>query len=246
MVIVILPAYDEEHSIGTLLARIHDAMKSSGFECRVIVVNDGSRDDTAKVVDAYARDAAIERIDHPENLGLGDAVRTGLMRAVEIAGDHDIIVTMDSDNTHAPDLMFSMIETIRTGCDVVIASRYQAGARCTGVPFYRRILSRAGSWAFRLTFPTPNVRDFTSGYRAYRSSLIKSAFRAYGGEFVTESGFACTVDVLLKLRQLGARMGEVPLVLRYDFKYGISKMLVFRTIRDSLQLIVARRFGEGA
>lgn len=243
MVIVILPAYNEERSIGVLLTRVREAMRSSGFECRVIVVNDGSSDGTAAVVDELAREICIERIDHATNRGLGDAVRTGLVRALEIAENDDIIITMDSDNTHAPDLIFSMIEGIRAGYDVIIASRYRRGALCTAVPVYRRLLSRTGSWIFRVVFPTRNVRDFTSGYRAYRSSVIKSAFDAYGEEFVTESGFACTVDILLKLRELGATMNEVPLILRYDFKYGISKMLVFQTIRDTFQLIVSRKFG---
>jgi dolichol-phosphate mannosyltransferase len=94
-----------------------------------------------------------------------------------------------------------------------------------------------------LTFPTRGVRDFTSGYRAYRAGMLARAFDAYGEQFVAESGFACMVDILLKLRELGAVMSELPLILRYDFKYGISKMLVFRTISDTLRLLVTRRFG---
>jgi dolichol-phosphate mannosyltransferase len=136
-----------------------------------------------------------------------------------------------------------MVRGIREGHDVVIASRFRPGARILGVPLYRRLLSRGASWVFRLAFPTPGVRDFTSGYRAYRAELLRRAFETYGEQFFTESGFACAVDILLKLRGLGASMHELPLVLRYDFKYSISKMYVMRTLSQTLRLLVARRLG---
>jgi dolichol-phosphate mannosyltransferase len=152
---------------------------------------------------------------------------------------------MDSDNTHSPGLIAAMVRGIREGNDVVIASRFRPGARVMGVPFYRRVLSRAGSWVFRVTFPTKNVRDYTSGYRAYRADVLKRAFDTYGEQFVAESGFSCMVDILLKLRRMGAIVNELPLILRYDFKYGISKMMVVTTISDTLKLLVLRRLGGG-
>ena len=81
-------------------------------------------------------------------------------------------------------------------------------------------------------------------YRAYRAGVVKRAFDTYGGEFVAETGFSCMVDILLKLRRLDAIISEVPLVLRYDMKYGVSKMLVVRTVIDTLQLLVSRRLGR--
>ena len=84
-----------------------------------------------------------------------------------------------------------------------------------------------------------------SGYRAYRAGLLVRAFETYGEQFVAESGFSCMVDILLKLRKLDAIMCELPLILRYDLKYGISKMMVLRTIGDTLKLLGARRLGGG-
>lgn len=243
MVIVILPAYNEEEALPLLLERVQESMHENGFEYRVIVVNDGSSDGTAAVVDELKGRMPLERLDHERNLGLGEAVRTGLLHALEDAGERDVVVTMDSDNTHTPGLIAGMVRGIREGNDVVIASRFREGARIMGVPLYRRVLSRGGSWTFRLLFPTRNVRDFTSGYRAYRAPLLKRAFEVYGDQFVAQSGFSCMVDILLKLRALDAIMTELPLVLRYDFKYGISKMLVVRTITDTIRLALARRLG---
>ena len=62
---------------------------------------------------------------------------------------------------------------------------------------------------------------------------------------MAQSGFTCMVDILLKLRRLDAIISEVPMILRYDRKFGISKMLVVRTVVDTLHLIVSRRFGGG-
>jgi dolichol-phosphate mannosyltransferase len=244
MIIVTLPAYNEERSLPLLLERMRESMDENRLDYRVIVVNDGSSDGTARVVDELKGRMPLERIDHPANRGLGEAVRTGLLHALRGADDRDIIVTMDSDNTHTPGLIAGMVRGIREGNDVVIASRFRPGARIMGVPLYRRVLSRAGSWLFRAVFPTRGVRDFTSGYRAYRAGLLRQAFETYGDDFVAESGFSCMVDILLKLRRLGAIMNERPLILRYDFKYGVSKMHVLRTALDTLALLARRRIGK--
>jgi dolichol-phosphate mannosyltransferase len=245
MVIITLPAYNEEQTLPTLLERIREAMEENAIEYRVIVVNDGSTDATGETVDLLRDTMPLTRIDHAHNRGLGETIRTGLQAAIEGAKDRDIIVTMDSDNTHTPGLIARMVRAIREGNDVVIASRFQPGAHVRGVPFYRRVLSRVAGILFRVVFPTPGVRDFTSGYRAYRAGVVKQAFDTYGGEFVAESGFSCMVDILLKLRRLDAIMSEVPLVLRYDMKYGVSKMLVVRTTLDTLKLLLTRRLGLG-
>ncbi|HVN39276.1 MAG TPA: glycosyltransferase family 2 protein [Myxococcota bacterium] len=245
MVIITLPAYNEEASLPALLLRVKEAMEENGFEYRVIVVNDGSSDGTASAVEALRGKLPLELVDHGRNRGLGEAVRTGLLHALEGADDRDVIVTMDSDNTHTPGLIAGMVNGIREGNDVMIASRFRAGARIMGVPLYRRVLSRGASVLFRITFPTPGVRDFTSGYRAYRAELLRRAFETYGEDFVHESGFACMVDILLKLRRLGAIMNERPLILRYDFKYGVSKMHVLRTAVGTLGLMLRQRFGRG-
>jgi dolichol-phosphate mannosyltransferase len=218
-------------------------MDENAIEYRVVVVNDGSMDATAQVVAKMREQMPIALIEHERNLGLGEAIRTGLLRAIEDAEDRDIIVTMDSDNTHSPGLIARMVRGIREGNDVVIASRYRPGAHVRGVPRYRRIVSRIGTLSFRLLFPTPNVRDFTSGYRAYRAGVLKQAFATYGEAFVAQSGFSCMVDILLKLRRLDAIMSEVPLILRYDLRESISKMLVIHTIRDTLRLMITRRLG---
>ncbi|MGH7785657.1 MAG: glycosyltransferase, partial [Candidatus Binatia bacterium] len=169
--------------------------------------------------------------------GLGAALRDGLGAALARAAADDVVVTMDADDTHAPDLIPAMLAQLDAGADVVIASRFVRGASVLGVPAGRRALSRAASWLLRLRRPTRGVRDYTCGYRAYRVSLLRAATAQYGDQLIAEAGFQCMLALLLRLRAMRARFAEVPLVLHYDRKRGVSKMDVARTVRDSLRLL---------
>ena len=243
MVIVVLPAYNEASCIGDLLHSFVAAVPQTGVPCRVIVVNDGSTDDTAGVVLGFQQKLDIELINHPVNRGLAEAIRTGLSRAVEISAGDDVIVTMDADNSHPPDLVARMLPLIRDGYDVVIASRYQEGARVVGLSPFRTLLSSGASLLFRTILPVSGVRDYSCGYRAYRATLLKKAISEYGESFITERGFSCMVDILLKLRRYAPAIAEVPLVLRYDQKKSVSKMKVGKTVRQTLWLLLRRRIG---
>ncbi|TMQ54171.1 MAG: glycosyltransferase family 2 protein [Candidatus Eisenbacteria bacterium] len=238
---VVLPVYNEEARIGNLLHRLDEAMGDADIPFQVILVDDGSRDATGQIVQAHTSRMPIRLIRHEVNRGLGATIRDGMVAAAEVACDRDIIITMDSDDTHAPGLILRMVRMISEGHDVVIASRYREGSRCVGVPFLRRILSHGSSWLFRVVFPIQGVRDYTCGYRAYRAHVIRDAITRYGDQFLDQDGFQCMVDILLKLRRMHLIFGEVPFILRYDYKEGSSKMNVGRTVRDTLGLMWKRR-----
>jgi dolichol-phosphate mannosyltransferase len=240
---VVLPAYNEEQSLPALLNRIADAMLNSGLVYRIVVVDDGSNDATAQFAENYARHIPLILERHTANMGLGATIRDGLSKACTLADPGDIIVSMDADNSHRPDLIRRMVWSIREGRDVVIASRYRQGSSVRGVPFVRRVLSRAAACLFRVVFPISGVRDYTCGFRAYRASVLQAAFRQYGATFFDQQGFQCMVDILLKLSPMGLVFGEVPMVLRYDLKESVSKMKVGQTVRRTLLLMIRRRFG---
>lgn len=243
-IIIVLPAYNEAAGIGTLLEKVDQTAKEASLSYQVLVVDDGSSDETGEVVQRCASRLPVSISRHERNLGLGCTIRDGLLLAAEISSGDDIIITMDADATHTPGLMLRMVGMIREGHDVVIASRYRPGSRVFGVPVGRRILSSGASWLFRIVFPTPGVRDFTCGYRAYRAAMLKNALARYGSRLVDADGFQCMIDILLKFRAMNAIFGEAPLILRYDLKQGRSKMNVGRTIRQTLWLMVRRRLGR--
>jgi len=242
MIYIVLPAYNEELTLPPLLSAITENMEESGLPFKVVIVNDGSTDGTAGIIRSVSGKLPLIPVDHDRNRGLAEALKTGLLEAVRQATARDIIVTMDSDNTHTPGLIMRMVRMIREGHDVVIASRYRNGARVIGVPWSRRVLSFGASFVFRILFPIPGVKDYTSGYRAYRAEVIKEMFDSYGDSFIDEPGFSCMVDVLLKLRKFPIIIGEVPLILRYDKKEGASKMNVMKTIGQTVRLMIRRRF----
>jgi dolichol-phosphate mannosyltransferase len=241
MIIVVLPAYNEAACIGDLLESFYDEIQEEDKGCKIIIVNDGSTDNTDEVVSSFKDRLNLELINHPQNRGLAEAVKTGLMCAVEQANTKDIIVTMDADNSHLPGLMYHMVRLIREGNDLVIASRYREGAQVRGLSVYRKLLSYGASCLFRAILPIRGVRDYTCGYRAYRASLIKKAFNEYGNKFISEPGFSCMVDILLKLRKYDPIVKEAPLILRYDQKKSISKMNVKNTVMQTLRLLIRTR-----
>jgi dolichol-phosphate mannosyltransferase len=242
---VVLPAYNEARTLPGLLDAIDESMFEAGLVYRVIVVDDGSDDGTSEVVEEAAQRLPLVLERHPRNLGLGMTLRDGLLAAARLADPKDLVVTMDADSSHSPELILRMVRLAREGHDVVIASRYRPGSRVRGVPLLRRVLSYWGSWLLRAVFPTPGVRDYTCGYRAYRAALLQRVIETEGEAFFDQEGFQCMVDILLKLRRNPDLIfGEVPFVLRYDLKEGASKMNVSRTLRNTLVLILRRRFGR--
>jgi len=160
-VIIVLPAYNEERNIGRLLDRMVDALEEEHLLYEVIIVDDGSSDGTAEVIERYHEHLPVTLYRHEVNQGLGATIRDGLYLASKAAGDSDTVITMDADETHTPGLILRMVRMVREGCDVVIASRYQPGARIVGVSLFRRFLSFGASMLFRIFFATSGVRDFT-------------------------------------------------------------------------------------
>jgi dolichol-phosphate mannosyltransferase len=152
---------------------------------------------------------------------------------------------MDADQTHNPDLVPRMVEMIRDGHDVVIASRYRRGSRVVGLSWHRRLGSRGAALLWRCALRLPGVKDYTCGFRAYRVAVLRRAFQDYGDRFVDQQGFQCMPDILLKLRPYNLVFGEVPLILRYDLKRGLSKMRLLKTVLGTLRLLATRGRASG-
>lgn len=226
-VIVILPAFNEAENLDTVIERIGLYLRKVNLPFHILVIDDGSTDSTALITQDAGERWPVALIRHPKNLGLGIAMQTAF-RAV--MGEEGIAVVMDADNSHDPSLILPMIEKVRKGTDVVIASRFVEGGTMIGVPWRRRLLSKVASEVCRRWLRYENVTDYTSGYRAYRIAALRTLKTAFGRQVVTERGFACMLEILLKLRAIGALVEEVPLELRYDLKRGASKMKIFRTL----------------
>lgn len=240
---VVLPAYNEEAGLPELLSEIEKLFAINGREYEVIVVDDASTDDTAKVASQASFHMPVTLVQHKKNQNLPGALRTGFLTALKLSEDHDVIVTMDGDNTHPPSMINPLLQKISEGYDVMIGSRFQNGSRVVGVPWTRVVTAFGARMLFKIIMPIPAVRDYTCGYRAYRANVLRDSVDFYGDQFVSETGFSCMADVLLKMRRFKYVFGEVPMLLRYDQKEGDSKMAVGKTIIQTLSLLLRRRFG---
>ena len=238
---VVLPAYNEAASLSPLLGRLRDVAAGWDESLIVWVVDDGSSDGTGDIARRGLEGLDVRTVTHPVNLGLGQAVHSGLRAAVAAAADDDVVVVMDADDTHDVSLVPVMQRALAEGADLAIASRFVEGGDDRTAPPFRRFLSRGAAVLFRAALPLDGVRDFTSGYRAYRVSLLRRASGHYGERLVEERGFACMVELLLKLRHCRPTVVEVPLVLRYDRKQGASKLRLGRTMLQYLKLLVRDR-----
>lgn len=236
---VVLPAFNEERSLPPLLARLAATAREERLV--VWVVDDGSSDGTAALVTAGVPGLDLRLVTHPQNLGLGQAVQSGLQAVLDSADPDDFVVVMDADDTHDPALVTPLRAALDRGADIAICSRFVTGGDDSSAPGYRRLLSRGAATVFRRTLRLGDVHDFTSGFRAYRLPLLVRAATHWGERLVEEQGFACMVELLLKLRHCRPVVAEVPLVLQYDRKQGASKLRLARTLRQYVTLLARDR-----
>ncbi|HWQ71109.1 MAG TPA: glycosyltransferase [Desulfitobacteriaceae bacterium] len=247
MLYILLPAYNEEQALPDLLADIENTCNHLPH-C-IVAVDDGSTDSTLQVLRDFAvRCPNLDIVEHGQNKGLSRALKSGFARiltdrSVNFSGTgqedelQEIVVTMDADNTHPADRIPLLCAGISAGSDLVVASRYAEGAEQIGLNFGRKLLSWGAGKVMQFFFPIEGIKDYSSGYRAYRLSILQRGFNEYGEKLIENSSFAGMAELLLKLAPLCKQLSEVPLQLHYERKEGASKMKIWTTIWGYGQII---------
>jgi dolichol-phosphate mannosyltransferase len=242
-----LPAFNEAAAIRPLFERIRqaqDALLEAGLVdgLRVVLYDDGSTDGTADAARHNASDLHLSVLTPSCNGGLGIALQGIVTFFLEEASESDVLVIMDCDDTHDPRQMAQLLEQMVTqGDDVVVASRYRAGAVISGVPATRQILSLGFAFLVKAVLPIRGVRDYSCGYRAYAYAPLKAA--AHDGRLVLdEPGFAAMPEILIRLRSRGWRFGEIPLHLAYDQRQTESKMRAWHNTVRLMTCVTRWRF----
>ena len=251
MLFVILPAYNEEENVGNILNDLYKLFKKKFdlLKTIIVVVDDGSTDNTLNVIKNFISttdfdaDFSVKIINHEHNKGLGEAIKSGFEYVLNTGNTQDVIVTLDCDSTHPVELIPIMVNKIKDGIELVVASRYVENSKVIGLSLTRRFLSFGARILFKLMFPIKNIKDYTSGFRAYKFETLKSAKEKIQ-PFFSEKDFSSTSDILIKLKRFNKNINaeELPLTLRYDLKVGKSKMKVWANVFKTLKLLIKRNF----
>ena len=236
-----LPAYNEETTIAAFFPRFKHVFPDKNANYRIVLYNDGCTDRTVERALEWRDQLNIEIIGKAVNMGLGEGLRCLIAHVEKHGAAGDALFIMDCDDTHHPAQFAAMLDALNHGHDIVIASRYRRDSRVAGVAPQRQLLSLGAATLFKLLHNCRGVRDYTCSFRGYRVGLLQRACKHYGQHLVDERGFACMVELLLKLNHIGARMCEIPIDLRYDLKRSASKMDVGGNTMRLLRKLVAWR-----
>lgn len=190
---VIIPCYNEAAHI----AKVLDAVKAVDINKEVIVIDDGSTDQTANIIEEYNKDGAIILHLSPKNFGKGAAIRTGLQY---VTGD--IVIIQDADLEYDPQQYPQLIQPIIDGrAEVVYGSRFTG--KIEGMRLQNRIANYILAWASNLLF-NAKITDEATCYKAFKTSVLKSIpLKCTRFEFCPE--------VTAKVRKRGIRIFEVPI-----------------------------------
>jgi dolichol-phosphate mannosyltransferase len=211
--LIIIPTYLEAENIAEVLREL----RTSVPDADILVVDDSSPDGTAELARATGDELGrIDTLVQPRKGGLGVAYRAGFAHG--FSHDYDVIVQMDADFSHDPAALPELLAEIDAGADVAIGSRYVPGGNIPNWPTTRRILSRVGNF-YATTLLGVGIRDATSGFRAYRASVLRPVVA--GATRATGYGFQ--VELAYRAHRLGARIIEVPITFN-DRVRGVSKM----------------------
>jgi dolichol-phosphate mannosyltransferase len=223
-VLVVLPTYEEADNIVEVLRRLRAAVPAAD----VLVIDDSSPDGTAALAKIEAHElGGIDVLVRPAKSGLGSAYRTGFKEGLDRG--YDVLVEMDSDLSHDPSALPALLAAVEDGADLAIGSRYAAGGSTPNWPLHRRLLSRYGnrysSLALRL-----DVRDATSGFRAYRSEILDRIHL----DAVRADGYAFQIETAYRVAKAAGTITELPITF-LDRGRGTSKMSM-RIVAEALVL----------
>lgn len=213
--LVTIATYNELENLPRLVAEIF----AQAPEVEILVIDDNSPDGTGQWCDEQqAQDPRVHCLHRAGKLGLGTATIAGMKYAIDQA--YDQVLNMDADFSHHPRYLPAILQRMREGepVDVVIGSRYIPGGGVVGWPLKRHLMSKGVNiYARALLGLWP--RDCSGAFRLYRVELLKKL----DFEQIVSRGYSFQEEVLWRLKRLGARFAEVPIVF-VDRELGVSKI----------------------
>jgi dolichyl-phosphate beta-glucosyltransferase len=198
---IVLPAYNESERVAATLETILAHSEQRGWKTEIIVVNDGSSDDTARLVSGYAaRHPGVRLLDNPGNRGKGYSVRNGMLHATG-----DILLFSDADLSSPIVEADKLFAAIAAGADVAIGSRWlKAELQTKRQPLHRQVFGRAFNLALRIVLGL-DFKDTQCGFKAFTRDAAQKLFTL---QKIERWGF--DPELLYLARTLHLRVVEVP------------------------------------
>jgi len=212
---ILIPCFNEESGIGSVIDEIPvKLLKRYGFETKIVVIDNNSKDKTAEVAMSRKGVEVIEELSQ----GKGNALVTGFKH---ICGDCDYIVVIDGDDTYKPKEIMRLIEPLESGfCDVIAGSRIGGKTVRGSLTFSHRSVN----WIFAFfvrQFYKANITDALTGFIAIKSDVIKTLIPN-----LQSTNFTIEMEMITKMKKLGFSIYSVPIT--YDRRMGKSKLHSYR------------------
>jgi dolichyl-phosphate beta-glucosyltransferase len=197
---IVIPAYNEGVRLGPTLERVLGYVHAQQWDAEVIVVNDGSRDNTADIVHAFAaKDPTLRLVDNPGNRGKGYSVRNGMLNA-----RGRIVLFSDADLSSPIEEAPKLLAALNSGADVAIGSRWlRAETQTQRQPLHRQIFGRIFNLMLRITLGL-KFKDTQCGFKAFKQSAVQAIFPL---QKIERWGF--DPEVLFLARKFGFKVQEV-------------------------------------
>jgi dolichyl-phosphate beta-glucosyltransferase len=226
---IIVPAYNEEHRLPPTLDKLVAFLDSQPLRYEIVVVDDGSKDNTVGVVtDAMAKIQGLRLVQQPKNRGKGAAVRRGMLEA-----RGQIRIMCDADGSMPPtELPKLLAPIVQCKAEIAIGSRYVEGA-ITDIkqPFYRVWWSRLCNRVIQRSL-VPGVRDTQCGFKAFTAEAARDLFR-YG----RIDGWAFDLEILALARRRGFAIAEIGVEWKDDGRSRVNPLKdMWKVIREALAI----------
>lgn len=235
---VLVPVFNEAPNIAQLFLSFHHLNQelSNRFQLQFVLIDDGSKDGTAELARNHATDLNLEVLAHEQNRGPGAAFATGFSYLVNHVREHDMVITMEGDNTSRHELIKQMLTRSQEGFDVVLASPYMYGGGFTQTSFLRKFLSSGANLIVKDLLDIQGILTVSSFFRLYRGNCILRMQSIFGPGIIDRTGFESMVEMVMKMTMLQISLSEVAMQLDSSRRKGKSKMKIWKTIMGYLAL----------
>jgi hypothetical protein len=228
MIYVCVPVHNEARTAGLVLWKVRQVFTTFPREYQLLVLDDGSTDDTHEVLASYAKVLPMTIVTHRERRGYARSLEELLRLALQRTDrpKRDCAITLHADFVHSPESMEDMVKHLESGADLVVAELVEQRGRVS------RALGLARRWTPRL-LRVPGLRDTVSGFLALRLIVLRQALRRDTPQFLQTEGWCASAELVARLAPHARRLDAVPAAARYDLVQRPSRVRPWRQLLEA-------------